>query len=283
MPERLRARVLVIALLLMLTVAGLDAIGPGASLVRPASHVLVACALLEAVLVGLLIALRWQHHPPAHELAGKLQRMISVALVCCMIGVLFVLTFYGHLHEQERPRTFNPGRARKVAVPAPQQVRHLPWLPYLLVTLLIIALLAVVIAVWHRAIGLSLDRRKPGLSAGSDPGVDEAADELARAVASGRTALRDIDDGRAAIIACYVAMEQSLAQAGTTRAAAETPDELLVRAVAAGLVRRGPAALLTELFYEARYSTHPMPVSKRDQAEQALTSIAAELPAREPA
>jgi hypothetical protein len=163
----------------------------------------------------------------------------------------------------------------------PEQV-HLPWLPYLLVALIIVVLV-IVIVTWRRAFWLSLSRRKPGLSAGPDSGVDEAADELARAVASGRTALRDIDDGRAAIIACYAAMEQSLAEAGAARGTAETPDELLVRAVAAGLVPRGPAGLLTELFYEARYSTHHMPISKRDQAERALAGIAAELPAGEPA
>jgi hypothetical protein len=78
-------------------------------------------------------------------------------------------------------------------------------------------------------------------------------------------------------------MEQTLAEAGAARGAAETPDELLVRAVAAGLVPAGPAALLTELFYEARYSTHHMPTSKRDLAERALTEIAAGLPAGEPA
>ena len=281
MPERLRARVLVIALLLMLTVAGLDGIGPAANPARPAGHVLVACALLEAVLVGLLIALWWQHRPPANELAGKLQRMISVALVCCMIGVLFVLIFYGHRHGQSRPRSVGAAPVGKV-VRRPLEQVHLPWLPYLLVALIIV-ILVIVIVTWHHGFWLGLSRRKPGLSAGPDSGVDEAADELARAVASGRTALRDIDDGRTAIIACYVAMEQSLAEAGAARGAAETPDELLVRAVAADLVPRRPAGLLTELFYEARYSTHYMPISTRDQAERALADLAAELPAGEPA
>lgn len=283
MPDRLRPRVLVIALLFMLTVAGIESLGPAANLLRPASHVLVTCTLLEAVLAGLLIALRWQHHPPARELAGKLQMMISVALACCMIGVLFVLIFYAHRHEHARQRTFRSQRLRKFEPPPPAQVHHLPWLRYLLFALLITALLAVVIAAWRRAIGLSLSRRKYRLSAGDDFSVDERADELARAVESGRIALQDIDDGRTAIIACYVAMEQSLAEAGASRGAAETPDELLVRTVAANLVPRGPAGLLTELFYEARYSTHPMPISKRDQAERALADIAADLPAREPA
>lgn len=280
MPDQLKARVLVIALLLLLAVAGLSTLGPAASLARTTSHVLVACVVLELVLAGLLVALRWQHRPPAHELAGKLHRIISVALISCMIGVLLVLLSLGHQSAQPRRLALKPARGgRKLRPPHSPDVQ-LPWLRYLLFALLIIALIAVVVFAWRR--GLRLARRKPGFGA-PDIGVDEAADELARAVESGRVALRDIDEARAAIIACYVAMEQSLAEAGAARGAAETPDELLVRSVTAGLVPRRPAALLTGLFYEARFSTHHMPASKRDQAERALTSIAASLPAREPA
>jgi hypothetical protein len=105
----------------------------------------------------------------------------------------------------------------------------------------------------------------------------EAEEQLRRAVQSGQAALRDVDDARLAIIACYVAMEQSLAQAGTVRAAAETPDELLARAATAGLVQGGEAARLTELFYEARFSSHPLPAQRRDEALQALDVLAASL------
>ena len=94
---------------------------------------------------------------------------------------------------------------------------------------------------------------------------------------SGQAALREIDDARLAIIACYVAMEQSLAQAGAARADAETPDELLDRAATAGLVHGGEAARLTTLFYEARYSTHPLPNARRDEARRALEVLAASL------
>jgi hypothetical protein len=112
--------------------------------------------------------------------------------------------------------------------------------------------------------------------------LEAEPDELARAVESGRAALSELDDARAAIIACYEAMEQSLAQAGTERGLAETPDELLVRAVAAGQVPADPAGRLTGLFYEARFSTHHMPPAKRDEAERALAELAAHLPIGQP-
>ena len=72
-------------------------------------------------------------------------------------------------------------------------------------------------------------------------------------------------------------MEGTIAEAGAARAVAETPDELLARAAAAQLVNAAPAGRLTGLFYEARFSTHPMPSSRRDEAEQALADLAASL------
>jgi hypothetical protein len=71
-----------------------------------------------------------------------------------------------------------------------------------------------------------------------------------------------------------VAMEESLERAGTARAAADTPDELLARAAGSGLVRTGAAARLTVLFYEARFSSHPMPLTQRDEAQRALAELA---------
>jgi len=274
--------VLVTALLIMLTVAGIRAIGPAGDWARPAGDVVGVGLLLEALLVAMFIALRWRRDPPAADLAGRLHRIVSAALVTSFLGVLIGLVLYEYNIKPDR-RGYVPGRVvlRPTVRITPRRVRtitviDLPPLRDVLIALLIIAIIIVLIVAWRRRRIASLR-----LSVPADLGVDEAADDLARAVESGRIALRDLDDARAAIIACYVAMEQTLAEAGAARGAAETPDELLVRAVAAGLVPAGPAALLTELFYEARYSTHHMPTSKRDQAEQALTEIAAGLPASE--
>ena len=96
---------------------------------------------------------------------------------------------------------------------------------------------------------------------------------------SGRSALRTVDDARAAIIACYAAMETSLAERGAAREAADTPDELLARATTSGVVRGGAAARLTALFYEARFSSHPLAASQRDEAERALYELARALAA----
>jgi hypothetical protein len=58
---------------------------------------------------------------------------------------------------------------------------------------------------------------------------------------------------------------------------AETPDELLRRASANGLVQGTAAGQLTAVFYEARFSTRELPETSRQTAEQALADLSASL------
>jgi hypothetical protein len=111
--------------------------------------------------------------------------------------------------------------------------------------------------------------------------LDDEQERLAHAVDSGRRALLDETDARAAVIACYAAMEESLADSGVTRRASDSPQDLLERAAAGGLPT-GAAATLTAQFREARYSTHPMDDSHRDRASAALTEIAEGLRSQTP-
>jgi hypothetical protein len=137
----------------------------------------------------------------------------------------------------------------------------------------LVALIVVVVR-WLRA-------RQSSDAEGIDGGVVDGGDEeaLAEAVNAGQQALADDRDARAAIIACYAAMEASLAESGVSRMKADTPAELLERAVEAGLVPEEAARGLTDLFREARYSTHPMSEHQRDRAAAALDAIAAHLAA----
>jgi hypothetical protein len=134
------------------------------------------------------------------------------------------------------------------------------------------------------AIGVILVRRRARPADWADLGEmpeEEPEAALRRAVQSGQAALSEVDDARLAIIACYAAMEGSLGRAGAVRGVAETPDELLGRAAAAGLAGGGAAAALTALFYEARFSSHPLPAAARVQARDALARLAADLADRE--
>ncbi|MFH9352932.1 DUF4129 domain-containing protein [Kitasatospora sp. NPDC017646] len=143
----------------------------------------------------------------------------------------------------------------------------------LLVLAAAVALLfgAVVLLRLHR----SRDRRAPVvLPAAVASASPEAA--LAEAVASGRRALEGTD-ARAAVIACYAAMESSLAASGLPRHAWESPTELLRRALSDERIDAAGARELTALFREARYSTHRMDDDQVRRARTALDTIAARL------
>jgi hypothetical protein len=144
--------------------------------------------------------------------------------------------------------------------------------------LLIAALVAAVaVSIWWAA-----RQRRAALPAPAGIAEDPDPAGLREAVESGRAALAgDVDDARAAIIACYLAMEATLAERGAARGVADTPGELLGKAVRSGLVRGAAARRLTALFYEARYSSHPLDGGQRAAASLALDELAAEL--REPA
>ncbi len=112
----------------------------------------------------------------------------------------------------------------------------------------------------------------------AEAGEDEA---LADALLAGRSALAG-DDARTAIIACYAAMESSLGSAGVPRELADSPSDLLRRAKTRDLPGTGTrdAAALTDLFREARYSTHPMTAKHLASARAALDSVTAALTER---
>lgn len=100
---------------------------------------------------------------------------------------------------------------------------------------------------------------------------------LLDSLAAGSDALNAGGEPRAAIIACYAAMERGFAAAGSAPAVADTPAEVLARATRAGLVRPEPAETLTGMFRRARYSTYPMTSADSLLAADALTEMRSDL------
>jgi hypothetical protein len=121
---------------------------------------------------------------------------------------------------------------------------------------------------------LAWRRRRP---AGQQPPSRPRRAALAGAATAGTAALAGSADPRAAIIACYAAMEGSLAEAGAPPHAADTPAEVLTRAAASGLIRSAAAGTLTGLFRHARYSEHAVTEHDRAEAFRALAGIRADL------
>lgn len=128
------------------------------------------------------------------------------------------------------------------------------------------------------ALAIVLLRRSQLVEYVDEEEEDEGEDEtVARAVVAGQAAVQDeaITDPRAAIVACFAAMERALARVGGEAAptAADTPREVLRRGIDGSRLPEEPAQRLLDLFQEARFSTHPMGESDRDAADRALTSI----------
>jgi len=240
-------------------------------------------AILEAVLACLAIALavRHQRAPRDELLAARLRKVLGYVVGAGLI-VIPVLYLLSRKARPVRPRPLTVRPTPVPATPRPQVLRPAAGtsLAQVIAVALLIALAAVLIFLAARYLWRHRQPRSawPQSARGfpvPNPGDDEPG--LREAVESGYSALRGLDDARAAIIACYLAMEDSLARAGTPRGTADTPDELLTRAAGRGLVRGGAAARLTALFYEARFSSHPMQQADRDDAERSLAELAASL------
>ena len=213
------------------------------------------------------------------DVAQSLRFHLRILLGAAMVAVAAALLFNLHLHMF----TGVPHRITKLPAPLPAKTRR-PVSPAPVVSatevhavlygLLIVALLVVLtVSIWvARRLGPSV--ALPGLLGDAE---DEESEELREAVASGRAAMADLDDARMAIIACYEAMERSLAERGAARGVAGTPDELLSRVIARKIISGEAARRLTGLFYEARFSSHELGVDKRDAAVAALDELAGEL------
>jgi hypothetical protein len=291
------ARLLPLVLLIILAIAGLRGAVAAPRWNGPLRADGVPIGLALEVILGALLVVTLRREGAARDAAEQLpytgadteiappaalRFVLRCVLGAAMVAVAVILISDLHLHYFVKPRDTQPPPTspRKLRVPPLATegggggTLHIPWGPILYGLLVLALVAAVVISIWW-----STRLRRP---AAPLPIAELNADELREAVESGRAALARIDDARAAIIACYVAMERSLADRGAPRAVADTPDELLARAVAAQVVRGGAAGRLTALFYEARFSTHPLTGGQRDAASAALDELAAELAAELP-
>ena len=285
------ARLLPLALLVVLAIVGLRGVVPAPRWNGPLRAEGVAIGIALEVVLGVLLVITLRRDSAERQVAAArpyseaddeigvpvaLRFALKWLLGGGMVAVAAVLISNVHLHFLTKPQ-----RPRPVTLPTPPVLLpklhkasapfHIPLGPILYGLLVLALVAAVAISLWwaarlrHLALPTQL------------PAAEMDAEELREAVESGRLAFAELDDARAAIIACYLAMESSLADRGAARGVADTPDELLARVVSAGIVRGAGARRLTGLFYEARFSTHPLGRAERDAASAALDELAAEL------
>jgi len=224
-------------------------------------------------------------------------RAIAVTAAVFSALVLVVLAA-----GSERAATLTPRAPVDLVVVGPQAAEELPEpdggrseppadssgnIPEPLFWALIVLIVApVVLAAWflRQLVSLpSLRRRlRFGRAERADEPVEAVADEvraeLAGAVAEG---LRELHQGGPGdgVLACWVRLERAAAEAGTHRAAPDTPSELAGKLIDRHGVSSGPLLRLAELYREARFSRHAVPESARAEARAALERLRAELAA----
>lgn len=283
-----RARVAAVALLLAVAVVGLRAQGTfshqaNSPLARAGERVitgvfgvaegagLVACVLLLALTLP-----RPRRPPPEDEPDEQWPPplpwwaktlLVLFALAVAAAPMVILLTRRGHRSSMPpkllRPLVPHPGPGHLTAAGP----GSLTW-PLLAGVLLAVAAVLILVILARRS--RRRNRARP-------PGGASGAGPLAEGLAAGRDALLAGREPRAAIIACYAAMERGFAAAGSEPAAADTPAEVLSRASAAGLIRSGSAATLTGLFRRARYSSQPMTSADSAEAAAALDQMRGDL------
>jgi hypothetical protein len=212
---------------------------------------------------------------PEGEPFPFLLRVLAVALVVLALGLVwFVIdAVSGPVPVDE----LTGDRPDDVPVDGPDPSRRSTSWP-------VLAAVAAVLVAAVAGARLVAARRDEGLDLDAPPPEDASARDLSAAVRAAESELGVHADARAAVVAAYTAMAASIAaglrRRGGVPRASDTPTELLERAAAAGLVHGDPAATLTVLFREARFSRHPMGEPERRAAVRALEAVRDELAAR---
>ncbi|HYB85780.1 MAG TPA: DUF4129 domain-containing protein [Streptosporangiaceae bacterium] len=262
-----------------LSTAGTLVASPGSVAFLAGVAAVAAACLALAGLLALLASRRRRR--PEDELTGApvpvpwwaraIALLAALALIALPIAAIVVL-LHGRRSGHLAPAPVAPVVPR---LPGPAPSARLADTAFLAGSATALAVLVVgalvVAALWLRR------RRRAGTAR---EGPATAPSPLAVAVAAGTAALGATAGTREAIIACYAAMETTLAAAGAPRRAADTPEELLTRAERDGIIRTPAAGRLTALFREARFSPHRLAEAQRDAAQAALDDIGHDLAGR---
>jgi hypothetical protein len=252
-------------------VAGTDPL----TFIAGVAFVAAACLVLAGALAVLL---RRRRRHPEDEFARVLEpvapwwvralvTLLALALIALPVAAL-VLALRGRHGRRVAPlQPLVPVVLRPAGAAASQGQGGDAFLLGVVAAVLAVAVL-VATALWLR------HRRRADFA---PRGRAAAPSPLADAVAAGTAALGATAGAREAIIACYAAMEASLATAGSPRRAADTPEELLSRAEGDGIIRTPAARRLTALFREARFSPHRLADGQRRAAMTALDDIGRDL------
>jgi hypothetical protein len=257
------AMVATVGLLVVVAVVGTRAVGSLDLQYRPLltlpgdalQIVLFAAAVLSLPLLIVGMILRRARRADEGRDLEWLQRMVFLAVLVASVMVLRELLPTDA--EESTGSDADLGQAQG----GPADVL---WSGQTAILAVVLTAAAVVVLWWRRHVV-----REP---VRPEHGVD--SDRDSDAIRAGRAVLEQVrDDPRSAVVGCYAAMEEALADTGGPRGRAETPEELLQRAIIEGRLAAEPGRRLTELFLTARYSSASVTSADVTAAREALGSI----------
>jgi hypothetical protein len=136
--------------------------------------------------------------------------------------------------------------------------------------------LVVLWLIWYLIKGLGSPQRSHRQAADSS-GMNRRDQVLAAVDESIAELARDDTDPRAAVIMCWVRLEEVAAVAGTERAPGDTSSELVQRLLGDHQVSSSVLMSLADLYRRARYSSQIIETSMRADAREALSRLRDEL------
>jgi len=206
-----------------------------------------------------------------------IQNLLTFGIICVLVGGAVYINKHHHFvfHKPDAQALNKAHKAIAHKNGKPVKVEPTFKWPVFWVALVLLAVAAVPIVREMRrrkAQRVPLDWEQPTLA-------DELSDEIGLALDD----LRAETDIRRAVIAAYARMEKVLARSGLRRKVSETAIEFLRRVLGDLRVSAPAAAELTQLFEEAKFSSHELDEGARSRAVAALETIRSELGAEEAA
>lgn len=234
------------------------------------------------------------------DVGATVRRLLPMIAVVGLLGVLVVVAAMSGPEVTGLPL---PGRGRRVVTPPPAPAAGptaaptptvstappsvsvpgwLAWVPAVFGVLLLAALVVLVVHLVRLYLRNRLPRDREDVDVAPLPVEvqDEAGQRLRAAVDAGIEELDDDGtDPRRAVIACWLRLEAAAAAAGTPRAPADTPGDLVARMLAAHQVSAPVLRGCADLYRQARYAPGEVEESMRTQAREALGRLRTELAA----
>jgi len=270
------------ALLAIVAVASAAGTPPGSSETRQPSRELldtiVSLLLVGAVLLAIAAALLYFGYlrtQTAEQLrkrrARRWQALIVLALLLAALVARFRVAPHQPRSSSGRPTLLPPARAPARA--------HTGYEPHFAATPVAIVLAAAGIAALA-AILASRSRRREREPPELGPSL---ARSLADVLSETLDDLRAEPDPRKAVIAAYARLERALAAFGVPRRPSDAPEEYLQRILIDLEVGARHAARLTQLFEDAKFSSHEIGGEMKKESITLLELIRADLHAADAA